>query len=201
MYDSPATRQGIFLFSPQISTKKYISIMLCFKLDTTKKGERNMKNIWKKWWFWIIIAIFFVIGKVTDNTDNTEEKAATTDTKQVVAEQEEKKVDNEPKKQNDEKAEEMTKKLKEDIRLDFGDADGEEAVSWYHHFSGFRIDLKNKMVYVESDLSSSDEENALHLANAVLNTMNLKKEKYFDVKKVIVLDKNGKEMFTKENYQ
>lgn len=145
----------------------------------------------------MVIAVFFVIGKVTDKT---EEEPKPTETKQVVEQKKEEKKA-EPKKRNDEQAQKMVEQLKEDIRLNYGDTNGEKAVSWYRHFVGYRIDLQNKMVYVESDLPSSDTENAEHLASSVLNTMNLEQEKYFHVKKVVVLDKNGKEMSTKENYQ
>ena len=165
-----------------------------------------MKNIWKKWWFWAIIAVLFIIGSVTGN----DEQEVKPQVKPAVAEKktEEKELKAEPKKevsketpkQNDAQAQKMVKQLKEDIRLNYGDADGEKATSWYHHFKGFRIDLDNKIVYIESDLPSSDQENAEHLASAVINTMNFEKEKYFTAKKAIVLDKNGKEMYTKENY-
>ena len=159
-----------------------------------------MKHIWKKWWFWAIIAVLFIIGSVTGNNEQEvvpQPKAAVTEEKKESG----KEVSKETAIQNDEQSQKMAEQLKEDIRLNYGDADGEKAVSWYHHFVNYRIDKQNKVVYVESDLSSSDTENAEHLASAVLNTMNLEQEKYFDVKKVIVLDKDGKEMFTKENYQ
>ncbi|MED5041468.1 hypothetical protein P9848_05590 [Geobacillus stearothermophilus] len=159
-----------------------------------------MKNIWKKWWFWAIIAVLFIIGSVNGNDEQEvkqQPKPAVTEEKKEP----EKEVSKETATQNDEQSQKMVEQLKEDIRLNYGDADGEKATSWYHHFKGFRIDLDNKIVYIESDLPSSDQENAEHLASAVINTMNFEKEKYFVVEKVIVLDKDSKEMYTKENYQ
>ena len=158
-----------------------------------------MKNIWKKWWFWAIIAVLFIISSVAGNDEQEvkpQAKPAVTEEKKEP----EKEVTKETTTQNDERSQKMVEQLKEDIRLNYGDADGEKATSWYHHFKGFRIDLDNKIVYIESDLPSSDQENAEHLASAVINTMNFEKEKYFTAKKAIVLDKNGKEMYTKENY-
>jgi hypothetical protein len=164
----------------------------------------KLKNIWKKWWFWAILAVLFIIGSVAGNDEQEvkpQAKPAVTEEKKEPQAEPEKEVSKETPKQNDAQAQKMVEQLKEDIRLNYGDADGEKATSWYHHFKGFRIDLNNKIVYIESDLPSSDQENAEHLASAVINTMNFEKEKYFAVEKAIVLDKNGKEMYTKENYQ